>query len=81
MIPVVAAMIVPMMVTDRAKPPGVLRKRTCRQYSKSLATPDRSSMVPMNMNIGTATRIRLSAALPQILETMLKYSMKLKTPK
>ena len=81
MMPVVAAMMVPMMVTDSAKPPGVRRSRTCRQCSRSLATPDRSSIVPMKMNIGTATRIKLSAAVPQRRETMLKYSMKENTPK
>ena len=50
--PVVAARIVPSRVTEMARPPGRRRSRTCRQNSKSVAMPLRSSIVPMKMNIG-----------------------------
>jgi hypothetical protein len=66
MIPVVAAMMVPMIVTTSASPPGTLASSRLRQRSSAPATPDRSSIVPMKMNIGTATRIRFSAMPPQI---------------
>ena len=70
--PVVAAMIVPINVTDMASPPGIRRSSTCKQCSKSLATPLRSSTVPMKMNMGTATRIGLEAAEPQMRGSRLK---------
>jgi hypothetical protein len=70
--PVVAAMIVPMSVTDIARPPGMRRVSTCRQWSRSLAMPLRSSMVPMKMNIGTATSTGLEAAAPHTLGRRLK---------
>ena len=70
--PVVAAMIVPISVTDIASPPGTRRVSTCRQCSRSLATPERSSMVPMKMNMGTATRIGLEAAVPHTRGSRLK---------
>ena len=38
-IPVVAAMIVPMSVTDSARPPGTRRSSPCRQLRRSRATP------------------------------------------
>ena len=80
MIPVVAARMVPMTVTARASPPGVRRSSTCRQCSRFAATPDRSSMVPMKMNIGIAVRTRLSA-IPQTRSTRLKNSICEKTSK
>ena len=59
-IPVVAAIIVPIIVTERARPPGTFFNKTCKQYNKSFATPLLSSMVPININIGTATKIKFS---------------------
>ena len=43
MLPVVAARIVPITVTDSARPPGTLRSRICRICSSSSATRDFSS--------------------------------------
>ena len=80
MMPVVAARIVPMTVTASASPPGVRRRSTCRQCSRSAATPALSSIVPMKMNIGIATSTRLSA-IPQILSTRLNSSTCEKTSK
>ena len=34
-IPVVAAIMVPIIVTDKANPPGTLRSNTCKQCNKS----------------------------------------------
>ena len=64
MMPVVAAMIVPSRVTESASPPGTRRISTWRQLSRSRAVPERSSTVPMRMNIGIAVRIRFSAMPP-----------------
>ncbi len=64
--PVVAAMIVPISVTDIARPPGIRRVSTCRHFSNSVATPLRSSTVPMKMNMGIATSTWLAATPPQI---------------
>ena len=72
MIPVVAAIIVPIIVTERASPPGVRRSKTWRQCRRSFATPERSNIVPIKINIGTATKIKFSAAVPQIREITLK---------
>ncbi len=77
--PVVAAMMVPISVTDIASPTGTRRMSTCRQCSKSLATPLRSSTVPMKMNIGTATRIGLDAAEPKMRGSRLKNCTGMKT--
>ena len=79
--PVVAAIIVPIIVTDSANPPGTALKRICKAYNKSLATPDFSSIVPIKINIGMATNIKFSHTPPQILEIMLKNSIKLKISK
>ncbi len=57
MIPVVAAMIVPITVTESASAPGTRRSMTCRMCSRSSATFDFSSMVPMKTKHGIATRI------------------------
>ena len=80
MMPVVAARIVPMTVTASASPPGVRRSTTWRQYRRLAATPERSSIVPMKMNMGIATRTRLSAK-PQMRSTRLKNSIWEKTSK
>ena len=56
MIPVIAAMMTPIAVTDSARPPGTLYNRTCRQCRRSLATPLFSNIVPMKMNMGMAMR-------------------------
>ena len=77
--PVLAAMMVPMTVTPSASPPGTRRNSTWRQCSRSWATPDRSSMVPMKTNSGTATSTRFSAAPPQTRGRMLKNSIGAKT--
>ena len=75
MMPVLAAMIVPMTVTPSASPPGTRRSSTWRQCRRSWATPERSSMVPMKTKSGTATSTRFSAAPPQTRGRMLKNSM------
>ena len=62
MMPVVAAMIVPITVTDSASPPGTRRSRICRMCSRSSATRLRSSMVPMKTKHGMATRIGFCTA-------------------
>ena len=64
--PVVAAMIVPSKVTAIARPPGIFASINCKMWSKSSATPLFSSMVPINTNMGTATRTGFWAACPQI---------------
>ena len=69
--PVVAAMTVPMTVTEIASPPGTRRSKTCKHSSNSVATPLFSSIVPMKMNMGMATRIGFSATLPQMRAVML----------
>ena len=80
MMPVVAARMVPMTVTASASPPGVRLSTTWRQYKRLAATPERSSIVPMKMNIGIATSTRLSAK-PQMRSTRLKNSTWEKTSK
>ena len=71
MIPVMAARMVPMTVTARARAPGTFRSMTWTAYSSLSATPLRSIITPMKTNVGTATRIRFSAAWPQIRGTKL----------
>ena len=68
MIPVVAASIVPIKVTASASPPGTRRMITCRQFNRSRAIPDLSSIVPMNTNMGMAVRMRFSMMPPKIRE-------------
>jgi len=55
MMPVVAAMIVPITVTASARPPGTRFRTTWRICKRSAATLERSSMVPMKMKQGIAT--------------------------
>ena len=81
MIPVIAARMVPMMVTARASAPGTRFRITCTQYSRSLATPLRSIMTPMKTNAGIATSTRFSAACPQMRGMKLKNSISLNTPR
>ena len=81
MMPVVAAMIVPITVTERARPPGTRRSMTCRICSRSAATRERSSIVPMKMKQGIATRTGfctapLDPSPPQIRGRMMKNSRK-----
>ena len=64
--PVVAAMMVPISVTDIASPPGTRRVSTCSALRSSSATPDFSRIVPMNTNIGTAIRTWFCTAWPQM---------------
>ena len=66
MMPVVAAMIVPIRVTERARPPGMRRVSTCSACRRSWATPERSSIVPMKVNIGMATRTGFSIVPPKM---------------
>ena len=80
MIPVIAARMVPMMVTASANAPGTRLRITCTQYNRSLAMPLRSIITPMKMNAGTATSTRFSAAWPQIRGRKLKNSISLKVP-
>ena len=75
MMPVAAAKIVPIKVTASAKPPRTRRSTMPSVLRRSSATPDCSSMVPMKMNMGTATSTGFSAAAPQIRTGMLKNSM------
>ena len=60
--PVVAAMMVPRIVTASASPPGMRRNKTCNVCNNCSATFDFSSIVPMKMNIGIATNTWLSTA-------------------
>ncbi len=62
--PVDAAMMVPSSVTAIASPPGMRRVSNCSVCSRSSATPLRSSMVPMKMNIGIATSTWFCTAWP-----------------
>jgi hypothetical protein len=78
--PVVAAMIVPISVTDMARPPGMRRVSTCSACRRSFATPLLSSTVPMKMNIGTATRIGFAAMPPQMRGSRLKNIIGSNTP-
>ena len=78
-IPVVAAIIVPIIVTDIAKPPGIRLSKTCKQCSKSSATPLFSSMVPIKINMGTATNIGFEAAVPHMRGNKLKNCIGSKT--
>ena len=64
--PVVAAMMVPMMVTDMARPPGMRRVSTCSAFRSSSATPDFSRIVPMKTNIGTAISTGFCTAWPKM---------------
>ena len=80
MMPVIAARIVPMIVTPSARAPGTRFSSTWTQYSRSLAMPLRSIMMPMNTKAGTATSTRFSAAWPQIRGRKLKNSISEKTP-
>ena len=80
-IPVVAAIIVPIIVTDKASPPGTVLNKICNAYNKSLATPDFSNIVPININIGIATNIKFSQTPPHILDRILKNSIRLNTSK
>ena len=59
MIPVDAASKTPIVVTDIASPPGT-RSSSVAKFSSSLpARPDFSSMIPIKMNIGSATSTQL----------------------
>ena len=77
MMPVVAAMIVPITVTDSAKPPGTRRSMIWRMWRRSAATLDFSSIVPMKTKQGIATSMGFCTAPdcpspPQNLFTKLK---------
>ena len=60
MIPVEAARMMPMVVTVTASPPRTLPKRFCMECIIFSAMPERSSIRPMKMNMGKATRTQLS---------------------
>ena len=53
--PAQAAIVVP------ARPPGRRRVQRCTASNSFSAMPERSSMVPMNTNSGTAARTKLEA--------------------
>ena len=72
--PVVAAMIVPMIATPSAKPPGTRLNSICRQRKRSAAILLFSSTMPIKMKSGAAMRTMLSAAPPQIRNRKLKNS-------
>ena len=57
--PVVAAIITPKNTTAKAKPPGTRRNNNCRVFNRSRAMPLFSIIVPMKINIGMATKVRL----------------------
>ena len=50
-------MIVPITVTESASPPGMRLSMIWRMFSRSAATRERSSIVPMKTKQGIATRI------------------------
>ena len=58
-IPVEAANRQPTTETEMPRPPRNLPNREAIASSRSSATRDRSSITPMKMNRGTATRISL----------------------
>ena len=60
MMPVDAARMMPMVVTVTARPPRTLPKRFCMECIIFSAMPERSSIRPMKINIGRATRTQLS---------------------
>ena len=81
MMPVIAARIVPMIVTASASAPGTRFSSTWTVYSRSAATPLRSIMMPMKTNAGIETSTRFSAAWPQIRGRKLKNSISENTPR
>ena len=52
--PVVAAMMVPIKVTDMASPPGNAARQHLQRLQQFVGDADFSSIVPMKTNIGTA---------------------------
>ena len=60
MMPVDAARMMPMAVTVTARPPRTFPNRLCMERIRFSAIPDRSSINPMKMNMGKATRTQLS---------------------
>ena len=73
---------VPITVTDMARPPGTRFSITCRMCSKSAATRERSSIVPIKTKHGIATNIGfctapLEPSPPQIRGMTMKNSPKL----
>ena len=59
MMPVEAARMMPIMVTVIASPPRTVPNRRCIEVMSRSATPLSSSISPMKMNIGRATRTAL----------------------
>ena len=57
--PVDAARIMPMEVTVIASPPRTRPNKRCMELIKRSATPLTSSIMPININIGKATRTAL----------------------
>ena len=60
MMPVEAASSTPMMVTVMARPPRTGPKRRANPVSRLRAIPERSSRMPMKMNMGSATITQFS---------------------
>ena len=79
MMPVIAAKIVAITVTDIAMPPGTRLRISWSASSNSLAISERSSITPMKTNSGTAIIWKLSA-INQIRGAKLKNSISENTP-
>jgi len=63
--PVVAASSAPTMTTDTAKPPRIFPNKRPMVSNKSSARPDLSSVTPIKINKGTASKVKLFIV-PQI---------------
>ena len=72
MMPVIAARIVPMMVTPERERAGHALEQHLHAVEQVLAMPLRSIITPMKMNVGIATSTRFSAAWPQMRGTKSK---------
>ena len=64
--PVLAASIAPTSITAVASPPGLRPKIFARDSSNSSATLDLSKIIPININNGTASRVKF-VIIPKIL--------------
>ena len=62
-IPVAAASMIPIRATVTASPPRTFPNKSCMENIIFSAIPDLSSIRPIKMNMGTATRTQLSMSL------------------
>ncbi len=69
--PIGAARMVPITMTETARPPGTRLSRISVASSMSLADPERSRIDPMKMNIGIETSTGSTATPPHIRSRML----------